>query len=111
QGTNVTSVTRSYDQFLEAQVMQADNRRSQYSAYSSQIGQINNLLADSTTGLSPSLAEFFAGVQEVASNPTSVAARQSLISNGQALASRFQSLDTRLQEIRKGVEGNLVQTV
>ena len=111
QGTNVTSVTRSYDQFLEAQVMQADNRRSQYSAYSSQIGQINNLLADSMTGLSPSLAEFFAGVQEVASNPTSVAARQSLISNGQALASRFQSLDTRLQEIRQGVEGNLVQTV
>lgn len=111
QGTKVSSITRSYDQFLEAQVMQADNRRSQYAAYSAQIGQINNLLADSTTGLSPSLADFFAGVQEVASNPTSVAARQALISNGQALASRFQSLNTRLEEIRQGVEGGLVQTV
>jgi len=111
QGTKVSSITRSYDQFLEAQVMQADNRRSQYAAYSAQIGQINNLLADSTTGLSPSLADFFAGVQEVASNPTSVAARQALISNGQALASRFQSLNIRLEEIRQGVEGGLVQTV
>lgn len=111
QGTNVTGITRSYNQFLEAQVTQADNRRAQYAAYGSQIGQINNLLADSTTGLSPALANFFAGVQEVASNPTSVAARQSLISNGQALASRFQALNTRLEEIRQGVEGNLVQTV
>ncbi|MDI3490853.1 MAG: flagellar hook-associated protein 1 [Thauera sp.] len=111
QGTNVTSVTRSYNQFLENQVLQADNRRAQYGAYSAQIGQINNLLADSTTGLSPALANFFAGVQEVASNPTSVAARQSLISSGQALASRFQSLNTRLEEIRQGVEGGIVQTV
>lgn len=111
QGTDVTSVTRSYNQFLENQVLQADNRRAQYGAYSAQIGQINNLLADSTTGLSPALANFFAGVQEVASNPTSVAARQSLISNGQALASRFQSLNTRLEEVRQGVEGGIVQTV
>src|SRR5690606_19973336 len=67
QGTDVTSVTRSYNQFLENQVLQADNRRAQYGAYSAQVGQINNLLADSTTGLSPALANFFAGVQEVAS--------------------------------------------
>lgn len=111
QGTKVSSVTRSYDQFLEKQVLQADNRRSQYAAYGAQISQINNLLADSTTGLSPALADFFAGVQEVASNPTSPAARQALISNAQSLASRFQSLNARLEEIREGVEGSLVQTV
>lgn len=111
QGTRVTAITRSYDQFLEAQVIQADNRRAQYAAYGAQIGQINNLLADSTTGLSPALANFFTGVQEVASNPTSVAARQALISNAQSLASRFQSLNTRLEEIRQSVEGGLVQTV
>ena len=75
QGTKVSSISRSYNQFLEGQVLQADNRRSQYAAYSAQVGQINNLLADSTTGLSPALANFFAGAQEVASNPTSVAAR------------------------------------
>ena len=111
QGTKVSSITRSYNQFLEGQVLQADNRRSQYAAYSAQVGQINNLLADSTTGLSPALANFFAGAQEVASNPTSVAARQAMISNAQSLASRFQSLNTRLEEIRDGVEGSIVQTV
>ena len=111
QGTKVSSISRSYNQFLEGQVLQADNRRSQYAAYSAQVGQINNLLADSTTGLSPALANFFAGAQEVASNPTSVAARQAMISNAQSLASRFQSLNTRLEEIRDGVEGSIVQTV
>ncbi|WP_068636395.1 flagellar hook-associated protein FlgK [Thauera butanivorans] len=111
QGTQVSSVTRSYDRFLEGQILQADNRRSQYAAYGAQVGQINNLLADRTTGLSPAMENFFAGVQEVASNPTSVAARQALISNAQSLASRFQSLNARLEEIRDGVEGSIVQTV
>ena len=33
QGTQVVSVARSYSQFLETQVMQADNRRAEYAAY------------------------------------------------------------------------------
>ncbi len=111
QGTQVNSITRSYDQFLEAQVTQADNRLSFYATYNEQVSQINNLLADSTTGLSPAMQGFFAGMQEVASNPTSVAARQALISNAQSLTERFHSLHTRLEEVRDGVEGGIRQTI
>ena len=38
---------------------------------------------------------FFGGVQEVASNPTSIAARQALISSAEALVTRFQTIDGR----------------
>ncbi|ANQ85894.1 flagellar hook-filament junction protein 1 [Azoarcus olearius] len=111
QGTQVSAVTRSYSQYLENQVLTSSARLSEFTAYNSQISQINNLLADSTSGLSPVMEGFFAGVQEMASNPTSVAARQSLISSAQALVSRFQTMDARLAEIRQGTEGEIASTV
>lgn len=111
QGTQISAVTRSYDQFLESQVLQADNRRAQYAAYGAQVAQINNLLAESSSGLSPVMQDFFAGAQEVASNPTSMAARQALISNAESMVARFHAQHERLEEIRAGVEGSLAQTV
>ncbi|GHT83599.1 flagellar hook-associated protein FlgK [Betaproteobacteria bacterium] len=103
-GTRIANVNRAYDQFLENQVLSTNNAYNAYSAYYNQIRQIDNLLADPTTGLAPAMDEFFAGVQEVAANPTSAAARQALLSSSQALVTRFQGLDTRLTEIREGVE-------
>lgn len=111
QGTLVASVTRSYSQFLETQVAQADNRRAEYAAYGQQVSQINNLLADSSYGLMPALDNFFAGTQEVAANPTSIPARQTLLSSAQTLVTRFQAMSTRLSEIRQGVEGEIADTV
>lgn len=111
QGTQIASVTRSYNQYLENQVLNSNASLASFSSYNSQISQINNLLGDSTSGLSPALESFFAGVQEVASNPTSLASRQSLISGAEAMVSRFQSMDARLSEIRSGLEGEIASTV
>ena len=111
QGVQVANVTRQYSQFLENQVLSADNKRAEYATYSAQIAQINDLLADPQAGLSPALQQFFAGVQEVAANPNSVPARQAMISSAQALVTRFQSLDTRLAEVRAGTEGEIEYTV
>lgn len=110
-GTRISAVTRSYDQYLEAQVMSADNRRAEYSAYNAQISQINNLLGDPSSGLSTAMDGFFGGVQEVASNPTSIAARQALISSAEALVTRFQTIDGRLGEIRQGVETEIATSI
>ncbi|MDR3087030.1 MAG: flagellar hook-associated protein FlgK [Azoarcus sp.] len=110
-GTKMMAVTRAYDQFLEGQVLSAGTRKSAYETYAAQIRQIDNLLADPSAGLSPSLDEFFAGVQEVAANPTSTAARQSLLSSAQALVGCFHALDARLTEIREGVEYDIRATV
>ncbi len=107
QGTQVLTVKRIYDQFLSTQVLNAQSGASSMDSYLAQIRQIDNLLADPQTGLSPALSEFFAGVQEVAANPTSIPARQSMLSAAQALAARFQAIDQRLSEIRQGVNGEI----
>ncbi|MCK9985104.1 MAG: flagellar hook-associated protein 1 [Azoarcus sp.] len=111
QGVEVDGVRRQYDQFLSQQVLNASARKEEFAAYNTQISQIDNLLADTSSGLSPALADFFAGVQDVATNPSSLPARQALISSAESLASRFNALDTRLSEIRDINEGQIVSTV
>ncbi|MHB9117257.1 MAG: flagellar hook-associated protein FlgK [Burkholderiales bacterium] len=110
-GVNVDTVKRIYSQFLDNQVTQAQTQSSQLDAYSTGIQQIDNMLSDSTVGLSPALQDFFQGVNAVASDPTSVPARQSMISSGQALVSRFNAIDSRFGEIRSGINTQISSTI
>lgn len=111
QGTNVDTVKRVYSQFLDNQVQSAQARSSYLDTYSAQISQIDNMLADPSSGLSPALQGFFTGVQDVAANPASVPSRQSMLSSSEALVSRFKSLDGRLQELRDGVNSQITSSV
>lgn len=110
-GTGVTGVERSYSQLLEGQVSSADSRRGEYAAYSQFISQLDNVLADADTGLTPALNEFFGALQSVTSNPTNVAARQALISSGETLSARFRTLDGRISEISEGIETEVRSTL
>lgn len=111
QGAHVETIRRNYDQILSRQVLSAEAGASEMESYLSQIRQIDNMLADSDAGLSPSLAAFFKGVQEVAANPTSMAARQSMLSASQALTTRFQALDQRLSEVRDGINAQVATQI
>jgi flagellar hook-associated protein 1 FlgK len=114
QGTQVDSVQRVYNQFLSNQVMSADTAKTDFTTYSTQISQIDNLLADSTAGLSPAIDDFFSGMQELSTNPSSIPSRQSLLSSSESLVERFHSLNDQLNQIRSGVKSqlsNAAQTV
>ena len=110
-GTQVTDIMRFSDNFLNNQVRAATTTKSSLDAFNTQISQIDNLLSDTSSGLSPSLADFFKGVQDVASNPASSASRQALLSSADSLASRFQGLNGRLNEIREGVNAQITSNV
>jgi flagellar hook-associated protein 1 FlgK len=110
KGVKVDTVVRTYSQFLENALLQAQTQDSYLQAYQSQISQIDNMLADPNAGLSPALQSFFSAVQDVASNPSSVPSRQSMLSGAQALQSRFQIFAARLSEIRKGVNTQISDT-
>ena len=99
QGVRVHTVLRYYDDILSKQVNDAQTRSSELDTYHSMITRIDNLLADSTAGLSPVLAGFFQAVQDVAANPSLVSARQSMTSAAEALATRFQTLENRLTQL------------
>ena len=102
-GTRIAEIRRYSDEFLNNQVRSATASTGALDAYSSQISQIDNLLADTTSGLSPALQGFFASVQDVTGNGASIPSRQSLLSASETLAGSFQQIDARLREIGAGI--------
>jgi flagellar hook-associated protein 1 FlgK len=110
-GTQVAQVKRYSDDFLNAQVRTAQASSSGLDAYQAQVQQIDNLLADTTSGLSPALQDFFSAVQNLTGDGAGVSSRGSFLTSADTLASRFQSMNGRLDEIRKGVNTQLTASV
>ncbi len=110
-GTQIAQVKRYSDEFLNAQVRSAQAQTSGLEAYESQITQIDNLLADSTSGLSPALQDFFSAVQNLTGDRAGTPSRGSLLSSADTLAARFQAMNGRLEEIRKGVNTQITSSV
>jgi flagellar hook-associated protein 1 FlgK len=110
-GTEVSAIKRYSDDFLNSQVRTAQAASSALSTYSAQINQVDNLLSDTSSGLSPALQDFFKSVQNVSANAGSTASRQSMLSSAETLASRFQGINGKLDEIRNGVNSQITSGV
>ena len=102
-GTKIAEIKRYSDEFLNTQVRTATASTSSLDAYYAQVSQIDNLLADTTSGLSPAIQNFFSAVQDVTGNGASIPSRQALLSSSETLAGSFQQIDARLEEIGEGV--------
>jgi len=110
-GTEVAQIKRYYDNFLNTQVLNAQANQGSVDAYLGQISQIDNMMSDSTIGLSPALQDFFKGVQTANSTPSLQAARESMLSSSQTLAARFHEVSGRLSELQEGVNSSVTSTV
>ncbi len=111
QGADVSTVKRIYSEFLGRQVLQEQGLSSQLDAHYAQIKQIDNMLADPSSGMAPSIQEFFSAVNNIANSPESQPARQALIHNANALASRFQSINQRLEDLNTGVNTQVTSSI
>ena len=110
QGVSISLIQRQYNQFIGQQVNAAQTSTGQIDAYYTQIKQINNLVADSSAGVTPALQDFFKAVQNLSSSPNGTAgaaARQSVLSTGQALSSRLNDLQGRMDMIRNDINGEI----
>jgi flagellar hook-associated protein 1 FlgK len=110
-GTQIAQVKRYSDDFLNAQVRTAQASSSGLQSYEAQVTQIDNLLADSTSGLTPSLQDFFASVQNLTGDLGGVPSRGSLLTSADTLASSFRGLNGRLEQIRNGVNTEVTSSV
>jgi flagellar hook-associated protein 1 FlgK len=111
QGTQVAEIKRVYNDFLNKQVLASLTSASSLDSYYSQISQIDNMVADTSAGLSPALQDFFSAMQNLASTPNNDAARQAVLSAGQTLSARFQSLNDQLSQSRTSVNSQITSSV
>ncbi len=68
-GSQIVDVRRLASDFLTGQLRNATSQNSELSAFRSQIEQLDGLLSNTTTGVSPAMQRFFAAPQAAANNP------------------------------------------
>lgn len=109
QGSQLASVSRSYNQYLENQIRQSETSLAAHSTYRAQVGMLDNLFADPETALSASIDQLFAAVHDIANEPASVPARIAFLSSAENLVARFHAITGQLEDVRLGVEGSIAE--
>ena len=110
-GAQAADVTRSYDQFLNTQLNQAQSSNESLSTQYAQISQIDNLLANQAAGLAPMMQTFFSALQAVASTPADAASRQQLIGSAEAMANQFRTMSQYLTGLNWNVNEQIAGSV
>ncbi len=106
-GVEVTNISRSYDQFISGQLRSSTSAFGEVDSYKSYAAQIDNLLADPSTGMAPAIQSFFNSVNDVANDPSSIAAREVMLMEGDSLTHRFGVISHRFEELKGQVNSDL----
>jgi len=106
-GVRVADIERQYNTFVAAQLNNAKSQSSALNVYSTQVTQIDNLLADREAGLAPLMQNFFSSLEDLASAPSDPASRQGVLGAANTLSAQFRSFDGYLQDLQSGVNGQI----
>lgn len=106
-GVTTTSIERVVNEFVTAQLRLDTNTYNQLNKFNTNIGKIDKLFSDLSTGLSGALQSFFSSIQNGANDPASTPARQLIVTETNSLSVRFNNMYQRLSDIEKGVTGEI----
>jgi flagellar hook-associated protein 1 FlgK len=107
QGPLITQITRSRDQYIDAQYRQANGFLGQNNNVSSILNQIQGVLAEpSTNGANTAMQNFFDAAQELSVNPDSTAVRSAFMQQGADMVTTFQQEGQQLLDMRKNLVGD-----
>lgn len=91
-GVQTVDVRRLASDFLTSQVRTANSQNSELQAFKAQISQLDGLLSNSTTGITPAMQKFFATLQTASQDPSSIPAREAVLAQAQGLSKSFNTL-------------------
>lgn len=110
QGVDIANITRSYDQFVTKQLRSSTSSFGELEKFHQLSAQIDNIIADEGTGMSPALKSFFNAVNEVADDPSSIPARQVMVNETEILAQHFNTMNARFEDIN-GLANNEMELI
>jgi len=99
QGVDIATVSRSYDQFVTSQLTSSTSAFAETSTFSAMASQVDSIVSDEATGLSPALKSFFNAVNEVANDPSSLPVRQVMVSEAESLTQQFNTVSSRFEDL------------
>lgn len=111
KGVEISTISRAYDSFLTLQMRNSTSAHSELDSYARFASQVDNFIANESTGMASALQSFFNSVQEVADDPTSIPARQVMLSEANILTDRFNALSGRFGALQSEVNQATVGVV
>jgi len=107
-GVSVQTTVRLANEFLEEQIRNSNSKFGQYDAFYALSTQVDNILANPDSGLTPTLESFFSAFQEANDNPSSTPSRQVLLTEANTMTDRIKLLDDRFSQLHGQVNQQLV---
>jgi len=98
-GVTISGITRVMDGFVIEQVRENTITYSQVEMYHSNASAIDSLIADQSTGVIPTVEQFFSSLQDASSDPASLPLRQVVLSESEVMVGRFNVLYDQLDDI------------
>ncbi|HEY0184841.1 MAG TPA: flagellar hook-associated protein FlgK [Rhodopila sp.] len=111
RGVLVTTIQRQYSNFLYSQLVNSQSTAAQLNTQYNQLTQVNDMLGDGSTGISPALTDFFSSLNSAASSPADPAVRQDLLGKTGSLVSQINTAYQQLQDQRNGLNDQITTTV
>jgi flagellar hook-associated protein 1 FlgK len=112
-GTGVTlqSIQSIRDPLLEAQIQQQSQGQGQYSTLAAALQQTQVSFTPSTGDIGTQISNFFASVNQLATNPSDLSLRQGVLTAAGNLATSFNNTASNLTQQQTNLDLTVVQTV
>jgi flagellar hook-associated protein 1 len=104
-GVRVGAIERAHDEFLFLQILGENDDFGKFEVKKEVFDQLEILMSEkSGQSLNESLSNFFSGLQDVASNPSSPPERSTLIAQAKSLVSTFNNIGESLFQVQQNLD-------
>ena len=110
-GVRVSDIRRSFDEFLLNKARSATSYSETNEHFVETLKQLEDILLPGDSNLGAMIANFFDGLQEIASSPADLAPRVAAVERGHAVANSFNQLAYLTSELKQGVEFQIQQDI
>lgn len=109
-GTQLSALTRAFNDFAYKEVLYNVNQYNYNNTQMLNASRLDNLVADTDTGITTSLETMFDSINGVTEEPTIISARNVLLANAESLAKRFNNLATEVERQHLGAVNQEIYT-
>ncbi|MBV1961372.1 MAG: flagellar hook-associated protein FlgK, partial [Immundisolibacteraceae bacterium] len=110
-GVDVGTVRRNVDQFINQQIYSESGLQSHLQVEQKYLERVDNLLAGGTTGLSSSMDDFFAALQDLSLDPASLPQREVALQTADTLRQRFQSIGQTISDLDREINQEITDQI
>ena len=110
-GVRVSDIRRSFDEFLLNKARSATSYSETNEHFVDTLKQLEDILLPGDSNLGAMIANFFDGLQEIASSPADLAPRVAAVERGHAVANSFNQLAYLTNELKQGVKFQIQQDI